>query len=338
VELYLSDCINSLINQTYANIEIVLVNDGSPDNCGKICDEYAQKDSRIKVVHKENGGLVSARNAGFDASTGDWVMYVDGDDWIDIKTCEILDNYIRDFNPDLIFWNILSKFGEQSIVKMKWKSTENIHLYQNVECKELSVHTLVYTSGIATACTKLIKRKFCEENRLIHNPNLKQGIEGIEFSTRVFYAAHTALYVNKFLTYNRYNPNSISKSINEKNTQYIVDGFIELQKFINTLPEKDMFQPKLHQRALYALIAVAMGTYFHPQNKDTFFTKINKFKHIIKSNDVFHEALKYGDFKEVDIRRRIILFLIRHKFYFMLFPIAGLKYFLLKKIKIFNYK
>jgi len=82
VEKYIHQCVDSIINQTYKNIEIILVDDGSPDNCGKICDEYAEKDSRIKVIHKENGGLSDARNHGIDAANGEWLMFVDSDDYI----------------------------------------------------------------------------------------------------------------------------------------------------------------------------------------------------------------------------------------------------------------
>ena len=71
VEKYLRDCLESVINQTYENIEMILVDDGSPDNCGKICDEYSKRDSRIKVIHKPNGGLSSARNAGLDIANGE---------------------------------------------------------------------------------------------------------------------------------------------------------------------------------------------------------------------------------------------------------------------------
>ena len=83
VENYLRRCVDSIINQTYKNLEIILVDDGSPDNCPVICDEYAQKDSRIKVIHKENGGLSSARNCGMDMATGEYIGFVDGDDWIE---------------------------------------------------------------------------------------------------------------------------------------------------------------------------------------------------------------------------------------------------------------
>lgn len=83
VEPYLRRCLDSIVNQSYANLQILLVDDGSPDSCGAICDEYADRDSRIQVIHKQNGGLSSARNAALERSIGDWIAYVDSDDWIE---------------------------------------------------------------------------------------------------------------------------------------------------------------------------------------------------------------------------------------------------------------
>ena len=83
VERFLSRCIDSVIGQTYKNLEIILVDDGSPDRCGDICDEYACKDQRIKVIHKENGGVSSARNAGLDIAKGAYVTFIDSDDYWD---------------------------------------------------------------------------------------------------------------------------------------------------------------------------------------------------------------------------------------------------------------
>ena len=83
VEKYLGRCIDSLVAQTYPNIEIILADDGSPDRCGAICDEYAQKDSRIKVIHQENKGVAAARNAALDIAQGEYIMFVDSDDYVD---------------------------------------------------------------------------------------------------------------------------------------------------------------------------------------------------------------------------------------------------------------
>lgn len=101
VEPYLRRCVDSILAQTYTNLEVILVDDGSPDNCGTICDEYASKDSRIKVIHKENGGLSSARNAGIEVATGQYIAFVDSDDWIDADMYEKLLNLLIEHNADV---------------------------------------------------------------------------------------------------------------------------------------------------------------------------------------------------------------------------------------------
>ncbi|MDR1285566.1 MAG: glycosyltransferase [Campylobacteraceae bacterium] len=90
VERYLEKCLNSIVNQTYKNLEIILIDDGSPDNCGNICDEYAKKDKRVSVIHKSNGGLSDARNAGLDIASGEYIAFVDSDDYIDLQAYEEL--------------------------------------------------------------------------------------------------------------------------------------------------------------------------------------------------------------------------------------------------------
>ena len=105
VEKYIHETLGCIINQTFNNWECILVDDGSSDNSPAICDEYAKKDKRIRVIHKPNGGLVSARNAGYDVATGDWMMYVDGDDWLDADCCQIMLDAIAE-NPDVDILNI----------------------------------------------------------------------------------------------------------------------------------------------------------------------------------------------------------------------------------------
>lgn len=87
VERFLPKCVESILNQTYRNLELILVDDGSPDGSGRLCDAYSVQDSRVRVLHKENGGLSDARNAGLDVAAGDYLSFVDGDDWIEPDTC-----------------------------------------------------------------------------------------------------------------------------------------------------------------------------------------------------------------------------------------------------------
>jgi len=102
VEDYLSRCVDSLLDQTYDNLEIILVDDGSPDSCGAICDAYAARDCRVRVIHKENGGLSSARNAGIDVARGDYLGFVDSDDWVDVHTYEWLITMALEENVKLV--------------------------------------------------------------------------------------------------------------------------------------------------------------------------------------------------------------------------------------------
>lgn len=102
VEQYIERCVDSIINQTYKNLEIILVDDGSPDNCPQICDEYAKKDNRIKVIHKENGGLSDARNAGMKIATGDYISFIDSDDWIDTSMFEDMLNQLIEDGSDVV--------------------------------------------------------------------------------------------------------------------------------------------------------------------------------------------------------------------------------------------
>ena len=97
VEQYIDKCIESIVNQTYRNIEIILVDDGSPDACPKICDDWASRDARIRVIHKQNGGLSDARNCGLDMATGDYLLFVDSDDWID---CDSINTLIANIKKD----------------------------------------------------------------------------------------------------------------------------------------------------------------------------------------------------------------------------------------------
>lgn len=109
VEPYLRKCVDSIRNQTYQNLEIILVDDGSPDACGQICDAYAEIDSRIKVIHKPNGGLSDARNAGMDIMTGEYVGFVDSDDWIEPTMYQKLLDNLEQFHADMSFGGVANE-------------------------------------------------------------------------------------------------------------------------------------------------------------------------------------------------------------------------------------
>ena len=108
---YLEKCIESIINQTYENLEIILIDDGSPDDCGLICDKYQKQDLRINVIHKQNGGLSQARNTGVINATGDYLMFVDGDDWLEADCCETVVNKILEKECDFLLFKVYKNYS-----------------------------------------------------------------------------------------------------------------------------------------------------------------------------------------------------------------------------------
>lgn len=113
VEKYLPQCVDSLLQQTYPNVEIVLVDDGSPDQSGRICDEYAAKDQRVKVIHQKNQGVSAARNNGMAAASGEWITFVDADDWFDTDACQHLINEAQKQDGcDVVIFSFVKNYEE----------------------------------------------------------------------------------------------------------------------------------------------------------------------------------------------------------------------------------
>ena len=157
VEKYLEKCIQSVINQTYENLQIILVDDGSPDNCGKICDEYAKKDHRIEVIHKSNGGLSDARNKGLEIAKGEYIGFVDSDDYIEADMYEVLYNLLKQYNADVSICN----FYTVSQWKISRKNADNeINEYNR---SEILKEILLDKNIQSYAWNKLYKKELFDE-------------------------------------------------------------------------------------------------------------------------------------------------------------------------------
>lgn len=161
IEKYLEKCINSIINQSYTDLEIILVDDGSEDQSGRICDDYAEKDCRIRVIHKRNGGLVSARKAGLLTAKGDYISYVDGDDWLDTDTYKRLLDIGK--GADVIAFSACEEYGDGQNRGIKRNTVKEGCYSTNEELSSLYSHMMVngnfYESGVLVYLwAKLIKR------------------------------------------------------------------------------------------------------------------------------------------------------------------------------------
>ena len=312
-EQYLRKCIESLINQTLQNIEILLVDDGSPDDCGEICDTYAKKDERIKVLHKENGGLSSARNYGCKYATGKWVMFVDGDDWIDPAMCKDMYYTGQENNVQLVMCGMSKDYGRTS-VNYKYPLKEN-SIYDKEGCKWLQQQLLVFTSNIAVAYAKLINRNLLIENQIFHDEILRQGAEGLEFNLRLFEKLETAIFINKPFYHYIYNDNSISASHNEENHEFVIRCFEKIKKFIDSSENRERLVPWFDNRLLYVIITTAISGYFNPSNIEPYKDKKRKYKAYLQKK-IVQDALKTTNTKGIGKQRKIVLFLIKHHMFF----------------------
>lgn len=312
-EQYLRKCIESLINQNLQNIEILLVDDGSPDDCGEICDTYAKKDERIKVLHKENGGLSSARNYGCKYATGKWVMFVDGDDWIDPAMCKDMYYTGQENNVQLVMCGMSKDYGRTS-VNYKYPLKEN-SIYDKEGCKWLQQQLLVFTSNIAVAYAKLINRNLLIENQIFHDEILRQGAEGLEFNLRLFEKLESAIFINKPFYHYIYNDNSISASHNEENHEFVIRCFEKIKKFIDSSENRERLVPWFDNRLLYVIITTAISGYFNPSNIEPYKDKKRKYKAYLQKK-IVQDALKTTNTKGIGKQRKIVLFLIKHHMFF----------------------
>jgi glycosyltransferase involved in cell wall biosynthesis len=220
VEKYLRRCINSIINQTYTNLEIILVDDGSPDNCGKICDEYAGKDQRIKVIHKENGGLSDARNRGLDIAKGEYIGFIDSDDWIKEDYIEKLLNLINDYNADISICNLVKVYNENQQINADYNP--EIKIYTNIQALEQYFDK--YYTNMVIACCKLYKAE------LINGIRFPVGkIHEDEFTThKLLYKANKTVMTTEGLYYYLQRNDSImGKGFNLKGSLHHLEALEE---------------------------------------------------------------------------------------------------------------
>jgi len=137
VETYLNRCIQSILNQTWSDFELILVDDGSPDRCPDICDWWKEKDKRITVIHKENGGLSDARNAGLKVAVGEFIVFVDSDDWVEPDYLQVLMESLRESNCDIVECGIIQTQGESDSSRKRTEEKENkVALFQTEQALE----------------------------------------------------------------------------------------------------------------------------------------------------------------------------------------------------------
>ncbi len=224
VEDYLEDCVSSILNQTYKNLEIILVDDGSPDNCGKMCDEFQKKDNRIQVIHKENGGLSDARNAGIEIATGKYIMFVDSDDLMEITACEKLYNEAESKKADMVIGNFIyvdddgTPWSSEVFPKSKYKNFK-------LSIKDYGDSFYVMNSAV---WNKIFRLDFIRKNEM----KFVVGIPGEDapFTTLYFIKSENVYYIDDVVY--KYRQRANTSSISNNCTAKYFEGISVAYKLI----------------------------------------------------------------------------------------------------------
>ncbi|MBO5360736.1 MAG: glycosyltransferase family 2 protein [Clostridia bacterium] len=228
VEEYLCECIDSVINQTYKNLEIILVDDGSTDSSGKICDEYAEKDSRISVVHKENSGPSKTRNIGIEHAKGEYIYFLDSDDYIELNALELLVNTAESNSADLVFFDAHSFSDDGAEIKQGYtvKGTfeaksgyeilTELHKNKDYHC---SVVLLLISKRLLTSNNiRFLESAYCSEDML--------------FTYKVFCSSLQTAQCRHTLYHRRYRSGSIVTSKkSERHFRSCRDVYEEVRDF-----------------------------------------------------------------------------------------------------------
>jgi glycosyltransferase involved in cell wall biosynthesis len=279
VEKYLDVCIQSVLNQTLDNIEMILIDDGSTDTSGAICDKYA---SSAKVIHKVNGGLSSARNEGLKVATGEYIFFLDSDDWLELDALERLYSLATKYSVDFVRFRLRNEDGSKKSLGRDDLLSEGLYIKDKIEALyPYLICTKALELGIIIGVWRsLYKRSFLVENNLSFNNNIRYS-EDILFSTILVTKANRFYYTEEGMFYHyRVNQSSISKSFRKDRWESYRTTYLEITKYFGKYGEK--FSDQLRFLGVYFVLGI-LREYYKNDKKSL---------KMLKSDPVFIEMLK----------------------------------------------
>ena len=303
VEQYLEKCVESICRQTYENLEIILVNDGSPDHCGQMCEEYAKKDNRIKVIHKKNGGLSDARNSGVKLATGKYLLFVDSDDYIAKDLVEKTAAIAEKNNCDMVLYDYY--YVEPDNVEIRSTivpANKVISLEQE--------HTLLLAA--TSACAKLFNREFYVKA----NCPFPQGIyfEDLATTSIFFMRAKRVYYLKEPLYYYINRENSIMTGKNFEKSSH--DKLVALEHILSAYKKEGKYE-EYRQELEYLVFA---NEYFEPSKvlalageDGEYLEKYRKYMY-----ETFPDIHNNKYVKNMEKKDKIHLWILDHKQYWMM--------------------
>lgn len=329
VERYLDKCINSLLIQSLADIEIILVDDGSTDNSGKICDEYALQDSRIKVIHQENMGLSGARNTGIGAVTSKWFIIVDGDDWLEYNAVELLYSEAVRTNSDICISSFFSNYQNKEVKDSFFTVSE--FTFETGQMLELQKNCLCYTplgnkqssTNMGVTWARIYKKSFIDENQLRFKVGLKRMQDAIFHLRALEYAKKVRFFDTPTYHYRIWNE-SASKKYSKDFDVTAREIMDEIRYFMSEFNKTQVFLTTYNTKCVKLLLDIIKLKYVPKANKDTLFIKLKDINKLLKK-DEYKIAIKYADSDMMTKNQAMGLKLIRYHMVFIVYLLYKFK-------------
>ena len=314
VEKYLNRCIDSILGQTYKDFELILVDDGSPDNCGRICDEYAEKDSRIHVIHKKNGGLSDARNAGldwaFEHSDSEWIAFVDSDDWIPNDSLSILYNSAINNNADLSF-GLYQRFDDETYYQVDYSDSRGIITKYEFWGKRYSLSGYCgfnESSCASIACGKLYSKSLFENTRFE-----KGRLHEDEFILhKIINNCNKIMCVDKLVYYYYQRSDSIMGTRNLKSAIDYITAYVNRYSYFRSQKDNIDYFTELSLIYIDYMIDFYSSIYNKCEKNDEVVRSVKK-----TYNKIYLFLLKEKSFYGCSIRKKIdyFCFFVSYRFY-----------------------
>ncbi|MGG7142769.1 glycosyltransferase family 2 protein [Clostridium nigeriense] len=316
-EDFLRKCIESVINQSFKDIEIILVDDESPDNCGEICDEYSNIDSRIKVIHQKNQGVSVARNSGVDNATGEWISFVDADDWIDEDYIQNFYNMTLKTKADILMCDCCVNYSRRE-VKNKFFKDNKIEAIGEEKDRFLLQYlcSKIYSDDLSTAdigspWAKIYKREFLIKNNFKFDPKLIRMEDNI-FNLYTFQMANTLYYEEGYLYHYRKSEFSGFSRFTPEIVNYYEIVFNELQKFIKKYKKSNEFYIATDVKIIKSIYVYCKMYYFHKDNTKKY-TEVNKELKELLNKDLYRNAIKNVKFRYLSSIEKIFVICLKFK-------------------------
>lgn len=324
VERYLAQCLDSVINQTYPNLEIICVNDGSKDSSLEILQEYAQEDPRVHILDKENAGVSRARNDALKLATGSYVMFVDSDDWIDLNTCETAFKAMHTYGSDIVIWSYVSETETRSSKK---EIFEEMRFFDRNEVKNLHRRfigligsELAHPELADSLCPvwgKLYRKEIVENVRFVDLREIGTYEDGL-FNLEVFGKAEKAIYLpNYFYHYRRTKSESVTSGHQVKLFAQWQTLFRIMKEYIdqNKLPAE--YMEAWNNRI--ALSIQGLGLNIVGADRSMIW-KVKEIAGILKQTQ-YREAYKNLDFQYFPIHWKLFYWFAKKRFSFGVFAL-----------------